>query len=100
HTRWPRDWSSDVCSSDLAGLEEGVVTPSQILDCGNGGIQIGNVEIHEHGGNRYGLMSFEDVMLRSSNVGTIRVGMSLGDDRFYRSEERRVGKECGARWVR
>jgi len=67
-----------------AGLEEGVVTPSQILDCGNGGIQIGNVEIHEHGGNRYGLMSFEDVMLRSSNVGAIRVGMSLGDDRFYR----------------
>src|SRR5438132_1100547 len=67
-----------------AGLEEGVVTPSQILDCGNGGIQIGSVEIHEHGGNRYGLMSFEDVMLRSSNVGAIRVGMSLGDDRFYR----------------
>src|SRR5215510_5572965 len=22
HTRWPRDWSSDVCSSDLPGLEE------------------------------------------------------------------------------
>src|SRR5690625_7539455 len=21
HTRWPRDWSSDVCSSDLAGVE-------------------------------------------------------------------------------
>src|SRR5439155_14441290 len=20
HTRWPRDWSSDVCSSDLLGL--------------------------------------------------------------------------------
>jgi cell division protein FtsI (penicillin-binding protein 3) len=67
-----------------AGLEEGVVTPSQILDCGNGGIQIGNVEIHEHGGNRYGMMSFEDVMLHSSNVGAIRVGMALGDDRFYR----------------
>jgi cell division protein FtsI (penicillin-binding protein 3) len=67
-----------------AGLEERVVTPSQILDCGNGGIQIGNVEIHEHGGNRYGLMSFEDVMLHSSNVGAIRVGTSLGDHRFYR----------------
>ena len=67
-----------------AGLEEGVITPSQILDCGNGGIQIGNVQIHEHGGNRYGMMSFEDVMLHSSNVGTIRVAMSLGDDRFYR----------------
>ncbi|PYQ52590.1 MAG: penicillin-binding protein [Acidobacteria bacterium] len=67
-----------------AGLEERVITPSQILDCGNGAIQIGNVQIHEHGGNRYGLMSFEDVMLHSSNVGAIRVGMSLGDDRFYR----------------
>src|SRR5690625_5658183 len=22
HTRWPRDWSSDVCSSDLEGEEE------------------------------------------------------------------------------
>src|SRR5207253_3608792 len=22
HTRWPRDWSSDVCSSDLPGGDE------------------------------------------------------------------------------
>src|SRR5579884_366577 len=22
HTRWPRDWSSDVCSSDLGGIKE------------------------------------------------------------------------------
>src|SRR5215208_7234564 len=22
HTRWPRDWSSDVCSSDLEALED------------------------------------------------------------------------------
>src|SRR5690625_6625169 len=21
HTRWPRDWSSDVCSSDLIGID-------------------------------------------------------------------------------
>src|SRR5690625_7427202 len=24
HTRWPRDWSSDVCSSDLLAIERGV----------------------------------------------------------------------------
>ena len=29
-----------------AGLEEGIVTPSQILDCGDGAIQIADVEIH------------------------------------------------------
>jgi cell division protein FtsI (penicillin-binding protein 3) len=66
-----------------AGLEEGVVTPSQILDCANGALPIGNVFIHEHGGNRYGLISFEDVMIHSSNIGAVRVGLSLGQDRFY-----------------
>jgi cell division protein FtsI (penicillin-binding protein 3) len=66
-----------------AALEEGLVTPSQVLDCGNGAIQIGNVSIHEHGGARYGMLTFEDVMVHSSNVGAIRVGMSLGQDRFY-----------------
>ena len=67
-----------------AGLEEGVVTPSQILDCGDGFIQIGNTQIHEHGHNRYGLITFEDVMVHSSNVGAIRVGLALGQERFYR----------------
>lgn len=66
-----------------AGLEEGVVTPSQILDCGNGSIEVANVEIHEHGGNRYGLLTFEDVMVHSSNVGAVRVGLALGQQRFY-----------------
>src|ERR1051326_1119519 len=66
-----------------AGLEEGVVTPSQIIDCGNGYIQIGNAFIHEHGGNRYGLIPFEDVMVHSSNVGAVRVGLALGSNRLY-----------------
>lgn len=67
-----------------AGLEEGVITPSQIVDCGNGAIQIANVTIHEHGGNHYGMITFEDVMVHSSNVGAVKVGLNLGPDRFYR----------------
>ncbi|HEX7152766.1 MAG TPA: penicillin-binding transpeptidase domain-containing protein [Thermoanaerobaculia bacterium] len=66
-----------------AGLEERLVTPSQIIDCNNGSIRIANVEIREHGGNRYGLMSFEDVLVHSSNVGTIKVALALGQTRFY-----------------
>jgi cell division protein FtsI (penicillin-binding protein 3) len=73
-----------------AGLEEGVVTPSQVIDCGDGFIQIGSTQIHEHGHNRYGLITFEDVMVHSSNVGAIRVGLALGQDRFY-SYIRRFG---------
>jgi cell division protein FtsI (penicillin-binding protein 3) len=71
-----------------AGLEEGLVTPSQFLDCGNGAIQIGNTEIHEHGGNRYGTLTFEDVMVHSSNVGAIRVGLAVGPSRFYETIRR------------
>jgi cell division protein FtsI (penicillin-binding protein 3) len=67
-----------------AGLEEGIVTPSQILDCGSGKINIGSVEIHEHGHAKYGLMSFADVLVHSSNVGAIRVGLALGPQRLSR----------------
>src|SRR5437870_13281861 len=37
HTRWPRDWSSDVCSSDLAAslgiddLEHGLVVDTEFF---------------------------------------------------------------------
>jgi cell division protein FtsI (penicillin-binding protein 3) len=66
-----------------AGLEEHLVTPSQIVDCGDGSITIANITINEHDGKRYGLLSFEDVIVNSSNVGTARVGLALGQQRFY-----------------
>ena len=66
-----------------AGLEEGIVTPSQIIDCNNGSIEIANVSIREHGGNRYNMMTFEDVLVHSSNVGTIKIGLLLGQRRFH-----------------
>src|SRR5215510_15869382 len=40
HTRWPRDWSSDVCSSDL-GVEHGFQTGRRIL----GGLELGSPEL-------------------------------------------------------
>jgi cell division protein FtsI (penicillin-binding protein 3) len=66
-----------------AGLEERLVTPSQLIDCGDGSIEIARTRIKEHGNHRYGLIAFEDVLAHSSNVGTIRVGLSLGQRRFY-----------------
>ncbi len=66
-----------------AGLERDLVTPSQMLDCGNGKIEIANVTIREHDGKQYSFLSFEDVIAQSSNVGTIRVALSLGPRLFY-----------------
>ncbi len=66
-----------------AAIEERVVTPSQIVDCGEGFIRIANIEIGEHDHRRFGLMTFEDAIAHSSNVGTIRVAMALGNRRLY-----------------
>ena len=66
-----------------AGIEERLVTPSQIIDCGNGVIRIANIDIGEHGGSRFGFLTFADVLAKSSNVGTIRVAQSLGERKLY-----------------
>lgn len=66
-----------------AAIEEGAVTPSQVVDCGDGAIEIAKVRIREHDSRRYGLLSFTDVMAHSSNVGTIRVATALGARRYY-----------------
>ena len=66
-----------------AGLEEGIVTPSQIVDCGDGSIRVANLEIREHSGKQFGFMSFSDVIAQSSNVGIIRVALALGEARMY-----------------
>ncbi|MBI2213414.1 MAG: PASTA domain-containing protein [Acidobacteria bacterium] len=67
-----------------AGLEEGRVTPSQVIDCEQGSIEISGTRIREHGGHQYGYLTFEDVMAHSSNVGSIKVGLAVGPEAFYR----------------
>src|SRR5690242_21184942 len=76
HTRLTCDWSSDVCSSDLAAPD---VTACCVSDC-------------------YVHTDFDDDPVR----GVVSLaGQSVADGvqrRLRRSEERRVGKECRSRW--
>ena len=66
----------------IAGaLEEGIIRPEMRFDV-PGEIQVADRvvgEAHE-GGN--GNMSVADILARSSNVGTVMIGLKLGDDRF------------------
>src|SRR5690606_39644617 len=79
HTRFSRDWSSDVCSSDLMlfGLLAGAwpaFVQSRVfpLDALRGGAA---------------------VPMRGGAAGKVLVTLQ------FRSEERRVGKECRSRWA-
>src|SRR5207253_8703956 len=90
HTRWPRDWSSDVCSSDLttnaAALDATVVADRAALD--NAKVQLEYATITAPIAGRTGaLMVHAGNLVRANDTNAL-----------VRSEERRVGKECRGRW--
>lgn len=64
-----------------AALNEGVLTPSTVIDCNPGFITVpGRKPIPEDKHHNYGVLSFEDVIVRSSNVGAIKIGRQVGAD--------------------
>ncbi len=66
-----------------AALEEGVIDPEDLVDCAPGYITFpGRKPIYDF--HRYGVLSFSDVIVKSSNVGAIKVGLRLGPERLGR----------------
>src|SRR5439155_3915936 len=95
HTRWPRDWSSDVCSSDLIRLRQKGLEEARR-----------NMELLQQiGGKRIaappmGATERTDLNLAAAAEryrALLELGAQMGV--VPRSEERRVGKECGSRWL-
>src|SRR5690606_40752587 len=98
HTRFSRDWSSDVCSSDLI-----IVTEDQ-------------EENEKPSSSTEGLRESKDNDVTSQAIQDntkqpVQESAKTTSERFYsplvrniakqeniRSEERRVGKECRSRW--
>jgi cell division protein FtsI (penicillin-binding protein 3) len=65
-----------------AALEEGVVRPADRIYGENGSFTIARTTIHDW--KKYGWLTFSEVLQNSSNVGSIKVGLALGRDRYYR----------------
>jgi cell division protein FtsI (penicillin-binding protein 3) len=65
-----------------AALEEKLTNPQEVFDCQMGSIVINGMRIHDS--RPHGLLSVSDVLAESSDVGSIKIGMRLGDDRFYK----------------
>ncbi len=65
-----------------AALEEKVVRPTDRFYGEQGTITVASTVIHDW--KQYGWLTFSEVLQNSSNVGAVKVGMSLGRDRFYR----------------
>src|SRR5699024_11353457 len=92
HTRSKRDWSSDVCSSDLivsnhlvsVGELVGVASPTQLATI----VQLDPIYVNFN-------VNEQDVQRVRDEAR--RRGITTTDLRQLRSEERRVGKEQRAR---
>jgi cell division protein FtsI (penicillin-binding protein 3) len=65
-----------------AALEEHVIKAEDPIDCAPGHITFGSRIIRDV--HAYGVLPFEDVIVKSSNVGAIKVGMRLGPERLGR----------------
>jgi cell division protein FtsI/penicillin-binding protein 2 len=65
-----------------AALEEKLLTPETPIETGPGHIRFGSRVIDEDKRHNYGLISFADVIVKSSNVGVVKVGLRLGPDRM------------------
>jgi cell division protein FtsI (penicillin-binding protein 3) len=65
-----------------AALEERLARPTDLIPTGPGVIRFGARVIGEAKGHNYGTLSFEEVIVKSSNVGAIRIGLKLGRERL------------------
>ncbi len=68
-----------------AALEEKIMTPETIIDTHPGRIQVapGRV-VKENENHDYGVIPLSQVIVRSSNVGAIKIGFKVGADRMSR----------------
>jgi len=65
-----------------AALEEKLTNPNEIVDCQMGSIVYNGMRIRD--AHPHGLLPVSGVLAKSSNVGTIKIALRLGEDRYYK----------------
>src|SRR5262249_3536205 len=71
-----------------AALEERVMGAGTMIDTNPGAIRLGSRIVTEAKQHNYGVLSLRDVIVRSSNVGAIKIGFKVGTDRLSRYVQR------------
>ena len=65
-----------------SALEEKLTNPNELFDCQMGSIVYNGMRIRDS--RPHGLLTVSDVLAVSSDVGSIKIGLRLGEDRFYK----------------
>ncbi|MCL4306613.1 PASTA domain-containing protein [bacterium] len=64
-----------------AGLEEGVVTPSTLIDCESGAYKVPGKVLRD--AHAYSVLTLSEVIAKSSNIGSAKVAERLRAETFY-----------------
>jgi cell division protein FtsI (penicillin-binding protein 3) len=65
----------------IAGIEQGKVLLDDIYNCEKGNFKVADRTIHDH--EKYGMLTFQQVMEFSSNIGIAKLGAKIGKDSLY-----------------
>jgi cell division protein FtsI (penicillin-binding protein 3) len=65
-----------------AALEEDVMPIETLIDTSPGVIRFAGRVIDEFEGHNYGTLSLTDVIVKSSNIGAVKIGLKIGAERF------------------
>jgi len=64
-----------------AALDSNICYPQQKFYCNNGVYKIRDKKIYDHAS--YSMLTFEDIIINSSNIGAAKIGQKLGKIRLY-----------------
>jgi len=77
-----------------AALAEGVVRMGEVFDCEMGSWKDGPRTLHDH--HPFGRLTFEEVLIRSSNIAMGKIGKRLGNELLYQYVKAyRFGEKTG-----
>ncbi|MDD3605016.1 MAG: penicillin-binding protein 2 [Kiritimatiellae bacterium] len=63
-----------------AALNEGIITQDEVFDCENGTWHYGGRPLRDY--HPYGLLSVQDIIKKSSNIGAAKIALKLGEGKL------------------
>ena len=62
-------------------LNDGTVRPADTFDCEHGHFFFAGRTLHDH--ESYGVLTVEQIITKSSNIGAAKIGIRMGENRLY-----------------
>jgi len=69
--------------SVAAAIESGICKPTTVFNCENGAFRVGTNVVHDT--HSYGMLTVQEIIKYSSNIGAIKVGQAVGAEILYKN---------------